>query len=96
MVTRRSNTGSTREWMANPSGSEPCTSPMRCTVDNGIEVLTPAGTTWWVSTDSDAAGGAFSIARTSRKTDSSCVAKSLRACSASSTEMSPRPISDSV
>ena len=40
--------------------------------------------------------GVFSSSRTSLNTCSSWLEKSLSACSASSMEMSPRPISDSV
>ncbi len=93
---RRSRTGLTRACGVKPSGRLTCASA----IFSSTSMLTPvgsfAGTCCSDSTDGLALAGCFSSSRTSLKTCSSWLEKSCNAFSASSTEMSPRPISDSV
>ena len=63
---------------------------------SGTEVSRSGGCRCSFSTEGLTWAGAFSSSRTSLNTCSSWLEKSRSACSASSMEMSPRPMSDSV
>ena len=93
---RRSITGLTRGCGVKPSGTLMNESPIRSMTSRGTAVGTLAGTCCSSSTDGLGEMGCFSSSRTSLNTCSSWLEKSRNAASASSTEMSPRPISASV
>ncbi len=93
---RRSSTGLTRGCGLKFSGSVTNASPMRSMTSRSTAVGTCAGTCWRFSTDGLGAIGCFSSSLTSLNTCSNWLEKSRSAASASSIEMSPRPISASV
>ncbi len=96
ILARRSSTGLTLGCGVKPSGRLTCASPIRSSTSRDTAVTSFCGTCCSVSTEGLALAGCFSSSRTSLKTCSSWLEKSRSAFSASSTEMSPRPISASV
>ena len=96
ILARRSSTGFTRGCGEKPVGRSTCASAIFSSTAWVMEVGIFAGICCSDSTDGLATAGCFSSSRTSLKTCSSWLEKSRSAFSASSTEMSPRPISASV
>lgn len=98
IAARRCSCGSRRGWTVTPSGMVTWDSAIRLTTSWEIAVFTATGNSCAVCAGVTGATAAGDVAasRTSANTFSSWPWKSWRACSASSSVMSPRPMRDSV